>query len=76
MSIICFLALRTVTQKPLQWFRDNRAIFELAKHDKTSGETKEQKEVESFLSYLCQDNLFHLLSRCTRAATIGTTSIW
>ena len=49
MSIICFLALRTVTQKPLQWFRDNRAIFELAKHDKTSGETKEQKEVESCL---------------------------
>ena len=52
MSIICFLALRTVTQKPLQWFRDNRAIFELAKHDKTSGETKEQKEVESCLIFV------------------------
>ena len=52
MSIICFLALRTVTQKPLQWFRDNRGIFELAKHDKTSGETKEQKEVESCLIFV------------------------
>jgi len=42
MSIICFLAYRSVSQKPLQWFKDNRHLFE--NHDKTSGQTKEQKE--------------------------------
>merc|ERR1712012_1291634 len=59
MSIICFLALRTVTQKPLQWFRDNREMFELSKHDKTSGETKEQKEVYESSDYR---NYFNLVS--------------
>ena len=33
---------RSITQKPLQWFLDNKQLFE--KHDKTSGQTKEQKE--------------------------------
>ena len=59
MSIICFLALRTVTQKPLQWFRDNREMFELSKHDKTSGETKEQKDVYESGDYR---NYFNLVS--------------
>ena len=34
--------LRSISQKPLQWFKDNRHLFET--HDKTSGQTKEQKE--------------------------------
>ena len=33
---------RSISQKPLQWFKDNRHLFE--NHDKTSGQTKEQKE--------------------------------
>jgi len=59
MSIICFLALRSVTQKPLQWFRDNREMFELSKHDKTSGETKEQTEAYESGDYR---NYFNLVN--------------
>ena len=44
-----------------------------ARQDQRRDQGAEGGEV---LSHLCQDNLFHLLSRCTRAATIGTTSIW
>jgi len=42
MSIICYLAYRSISQKPLQWFLDNKHLFD--KHDKTSGQTKEQKD--------------------------------
>jgi hypothetical protein len=40
MSIICFLAYRAVTQKSVQFFRDNKDKF--ANHDETSGNTKQQ----------------------------------
>ena len=42
MSIICYLAYRSISQKPLDWFKKNKHLFE--SHDKTSGQTKEQKE--------------------------------
>jgi len=59
MSIICFLALRTVTQRGLQWFKDNKEMFDLKKHDKTSGQSKEQKEVYESGDY---KNYFNLVS--------------
>ena len=40
MSIICFLAYRCITQKPLQFFLDNKETFK--KHDETSGSNKSQ----------------------------------
>lgn len=46
MSIICYLAYRSISQKPLQWFLDNKHLFD--KHDKTSGQTKEQKVNRDF----------------------------
>ena len=40
MSIICFLAYRCITQKPLKFFLDNKETFK--QHDKTSGSNKSQ----------------------------------
>lgn len=66
MSIICFLALRTVTQREIQWFRDNKDMFDLTKHDKTSGETKEQKEVYESGDY---KNYFNLVNHHSERKT-------
>ena len=44
MSIICFLAYRCITQKPLQWFLDNRETFK--QHDETSGSNKSEVSLE------------------------------
>ena len=40
MSIICFLAYRTITQKPLEFFLQNKDIFK--EHDETSGSNKSE----------------------------------
>ena len=40
MSIICFLAYRTITQKPLEFFLQNKEIFK--EHDETSGSNKSE----------------------------------
>jgi len=66
MSIICFLALRTVTQKGLQWFKDNKDMFDMSKHDKRSGESKEQKEVYESGDYR---NYFNLVSHHSERKT-------
>jgi len=55
MSIICFMAYRSITQKSLAWFKENRDIFE--NHDKTSGQSKEQTEVYSSGDYRNYYNL-------------------
>merc|ERR1719419_1048890 len=66
MSIICFLALRTVTQRDLQWFKDNQEMFDMSKHDKTSGQTKEQTEVYNSADYR---NYFNLVSHHSERKT-------
>ena len=43
MSIICFLVFRAVTQKPLQFFLDNKDKF--TNHDETAGSNKEKVEI-------------------------------
>ena len=40
MSIICFLVFRSITQKPLQFFLDNKHKFK--DHDETAGSNKEK----------------------------------
>jgi len=57
MSIICFLAYRCITQKPLKFFLDNKETFK--QHDKTSGSNKSQ--VTKFLS----DDYVNLYNLCT-----------
>jgi len=57
MSIICFLAYRSITQKPFQWFKDNKEVFN--QHDETSGQTKTQSDVYKSDDYR---NYFNLVS--------------
>lgn len=57
MSIICFLAYRTISQKSVSWFRENSQLF--TDHDKTSGQTKEQTEVYQSGDYR---NYFNLVN--------------
>jgi len=64
MSIICYLAYRTVTQKSLKWFKDNKHLFE--NHDKTSGQTKEQKEAYESGDYR---NYFNLVNHHSERKT-------
>ena len=49
--------IRSITQKSLRWFLDNKHLFE--SHDKTSGQTKEQKD-----AYVSGDykNYFNLVN--------------
>jgi len=64
MSIICYLAYRSISQKSLQWFKDNRNLFD--NHDKTSGQTTEQKDV-----YVSGDyrNYFNLVNHHSERKT-------
>jgi len=64
MSIICFLAYRTVTQKSLKWFMENRQLFQ--DHDKTSGQTKEQTDVYESGDYR---NYFNLVNHHSERKT-------
>ena len=51
MSIICFLAYRCITQKPLQFFLDNKETFK--QHDETSGSNKAEVHINQFnISFL------------------------
>ena len=46
-----------MSQKPLQWFKDNKHLF--SAHDKTSGQTKEQREAYISGDYRNYYNLVH-----------------
>ena len=48
---------RSITQKSLKWFLENKQLFQ--SHDKTSGQTKEQKEVYESSDY---KNYFNLVN--------------
>ena len=48
MSIICFLAYRCISQKPLQFFLENKHLFD--GHDIASGTAKGQEAVSRYLS--------------------------
>ena len=48
MSIICFLALRCITQKPKEFFLENKHLFD--GHDIASGTAKGQEQVSRYLS--------------------------
>ena len=47
----------SITQKSLKWFLENKHLFQ--SHDKTSGQTKEQKEVYESSDY---KNYFNLVN--------------
>ena len=47
MSIICFMAYRTITQKPLQFFLDNRHLFD--NHDEVAGSKNTEVEATKVL---------------------------
>ena len=57
MSIICFLAYRCITQKPLQFFLDNKETFK--QHDETSGSNKYEVNFHCF-KMVIQLKLFKL----------------
>lgn len=57
MNGICFVAYTLISQKCVQWFRDNRDMFH--NHDERSGESKERKD-----AYVSSDyrNIFNLVT--------------
>lgn len=59
MSIICFLAYRCISQKPLQFFLENKNLFD--GHDIASGTAKGQEAVSRYLSKDYR-NLYNLVT--------------
>jgi len=64
MSIICFLAYRSITQKSLSWFLKNRDS--LMNHNERNGETQNQEKIYKSDDY---ENYFNLVSHHTERKT-------
>jgi len=64
MSIVCFLAYRSITKKPLSYFMENKEMFQAP--DEQSGQTKSQTEVYDPSDY---KNYFNLVSHHSERTT-------